>query len=171
MPKDGRLHLLHGSCTLWLLPQHPLEDASWRGRAELCGHPIRSRLRSKVRFGNPLIDAVEAEYMYSFVLVVWEPVRASVPPTWHPLALERAAPDDPAELLRARRCALCGKWRVLPRHQQEPEEEFTCEALANARSASCAAPQRDCMARRGPGVRIRGCLRYACNECNATSRV
>ena len=99
-------------------------------------------LRSKVRFGNPFLDSVDAEYMYSFVLVLWEPERAPAAPLWHPLELPRDAPSDPAQLLRVRRCSLCGKYRVLPRYQPEPSGVFTCGALADARVAACDAPCR-----------------------------
>lgn len=101
-------------------------------------------LRRKVRFGNPFLDSVDGEYMYSFVLVVWEPTPAPTPPPWRPLELALDAPSDPAQLLRVRRCCRCGKYRVLPRHQVEVEggDAFTCDALADARDARCEAPCR-----------------------------
>ena len=98
-------------------------------------------LRDKVRFTNPFLDEVPSDYMFSFVLVVWEMSPAAAPPAWQPLALPRAEASDPAQCLRVRRCCTCGKYRVLPRHQRvEPGSQFVCGALADARFASCEAP-------------------------------
>ena len=97
-------------------------------------------LRNKVRFTNPFFEEVGSDYFYSFVLAVWEPTRASTAPTLQPLALPRVESSDPAQLLRVRRCARCGKYRVLPRHQTEPQAPFQCTVLADGRFASCAAP-------------------------------
>ena len=97
-------------------------------------------LRDKVRFTNPFLDEVTADYMYSFVLVVWEPTAPAVTPVLQPLDLPRPEPSDPAQLLRVRRCSSCGKYRVLPRHQSEPSQPFFCVSLADPQFASCSAP-------------------------------
>ena len=47
-------------------------------------------LRDKVRFTNPFLDDVPSDYFYSFVLVCWEPTRATASPVMHPLELPRA---------------------------------------------------------------------------------
>ena len=98
-------------------------------------------LRDKVRFSNPFMEETRADYFFSFVLVVWEPTRAASAPEWRPLELPRAEVRDAAQLLRVRRCAACGKYRVLPRHQQEVDgETFRCMEVADERFASCEAP-------------------------------
>lgn len=97
-------------------------------------------LREKVRFTNPFLNDVPADYYYSFVLVKWESLPAAEQRPWLPLDLPRVAANDPAQLLRVRRCTSCGKYRVLPRHQSEPCEPFVCSALHDQRIASCSAP-------------------------------
>ena len=98
-------------------------------------------LRDKVRFTNPFLDEVPADYFYSFVLVVWEASRAACTPVLQPLELPRAEASDPAQLLRVRRCRVCGKYRVLPRHQREAESgAFVCAHVGDPRFASCDAP-------------------------------
>ena len=97
-------------------------------------------LREKVRFTNPFLEEVASDYFYSFVIAVWEPTPSDVPAPWHALALPRVEPDDPGHLLRVRRCATCGKYRVLPRHQAEPATPFVCSALGDPSLASCASP-------------------------------
>ena len=96
--------------------------------------------RSKVRFTNPFFEEVSSDYFYSFVLAVWEPTLAPSTPTLQPLVLPRVEESDWAQLLRIRRCTCCGKYRILPRYQAEPEVPFECRALADSRVASCAAP-------------------------------
>jgi hypothetical protein len=97
-------------------------------------------LRDKVRFTNPFLDEVTADYMYSFVLAVWEPTPSAVPPVMQPLDLPRPEALDPGQLLRVRRCHVCGKYRVLPRHQSGLSEPFECASLADPQFASCSAP-------------------------------
>jgi hypothetical protein len=97
-------------------------------------------LRDKVRFTNPFLDEVVADYMFSFVLAVWEPTPSAVPPVMQPLDLPRPEASDPGQLLRVRRCHVCGKYRVLPRHQSGPSEPFECASLADPQFASCSAP-------------------------------
>lgn len=76
-------------------------------------------LRDKVRFSNPFMEETRADYFFSFVLVVWEPMtRAASAPEWRPLELPRVEARDAAQLLRVRRCVACGKYRVLPRHHR-----------------------------------------------------
>ena len=103
-------------------------------------------LRDKVRFSNPFLDEVQADYFYSFVLVHWEAARADASPALRALELRRTHSVEEAEKgeqkLRVRRCAACGKYRVLPRHQPEmgTTSVFKCEQLADVRFASCEAP-------------------------------
>ena len=94
-------------------------------------------LRTKLSFANPFLDVTGA-YFYSFVLVAWEPTPAQTPPRWTPL--EPPATAEDAERLRVRRCGVCGKSRILPRHQSEPTAPFVCSALADSSVASCDAP-------------------------------
>eukprot|EP00308_Calcidiscus_leptoporus_P022382 CAMPEP_0119367840 /NCGR_PEP_ID=MMETSP1334-20130426/14572_1 /TAXON_ID=127549 /ORGANISM="Calcidiscus leptoporus, Strain RCC1130" /LENGTH=343 /DNA_ID=CAMNT_0007384337 /DNA_START=113 /DNA_END=1141 /DNA_ORIENTATION=+ len=96
-------------------------------------------LTEKVHFLNPLLDAVPSDYMFPLVLVVWEPAPPIGIAVFKSLALPRAGVSDPGQLLRVRRCCVCSKFRVLPRHQAEPPgERFTCGDLADPRFASCA---------------------------------
>lgn len=98
-------------------------------------------LRDKVRFTNPFLDEVSGDYMFSFVLVVWEAAPSEVSPIMQPLDLPRAEASDPAQLLRVRRCGVCGKYRILPRYQSDPVGKFVCASLADTRFASCDAPR------------------------------
>ena len=93
-----------------------------------------------MRFTNPFFDDVAADYFFSFVLAVWEPTPAKAAPVMQPLSLPRVDASDCAQQLRVRRCTLCGKYRVLPRHQPQPIAPFVCEMLADRRLASCDAP-------------------------------
>jgi len=98
-------------------------------------------LREKVKFTNPFMEEVASDYMFSFVLVVWEPQPCVVESPWQPLSLPRAGPSDPGQLLRVRRCGVCGKYRVLPRYQSEPGGPFVCAALGDPHFAACEAPR------------------------------
>jgi len=95
-------------------------------------------LTEKVHFSNPLLDAVPGDYMFPLVLVVWEPTPPISPTTFKSLQLPRVASSDPGQLLRVRRCSACGKFRVLPRHQEEPVGRFTCGDVTDPEFASCA---------------------------------
>ena len=97
-------------------------------------------LRERVRFTNPFVDEVASDYIYSFVLAVWEPTPGCVQTPWRAFELPRVTATDTAQLLRVRRCSACGKYRVLPRHQAEPAAPFVCAALADPSLASCASP-------------------------------
>jgi hypothetical protein len=97
-------------------------------------------LREKVKFTNPFMEEVASDYMFSFVLVVWEPQPCISGPAWQPLSLPRVESSDSGQLLRVRRCGVCGKYRVLPRHQREMPTPFVCASLADHQFASCAAP-------------------------------
>ena len=97
-------------------------------------------LREKVRLTNPFLDEVVPDYMFSFVLVVWEAAPAEAILVMQPLDLTRPEASDPAHLLCVRRCSACGKYRMFPRYQSEPVGSFVCEQLADVHFASCAAP-------------------------------
>ena len=98
-------------------------------------------LRDKVCFANPFVAGGGSDYFTSMALVVWGPAPAAEKPALTPLVLPRVEEGDPAQLLRVRRCADCGKYRLLPRHQAEPAGgAFVCARLGDPRFASCAAP-------------------------------
>lgn len=123
-----------GCTVVALLPA--LVNQPWWHELVMHADSIRY-VRSKLKFGNTFLDVTGA-YFYSYVVVEWKPTRAAEPPHWAPFEPE---PAGEHELLRVRRCAACGKYRLLPRHQvAEPVGPFVCSALADPTRASCGAP-------------------------------
>jgi len=120
---------VYSKCTAAARSSH-LQVASVR---DACGCHL-------LRLTNHFLDEVVPDYMFSFVLVVWEAAPAEAILVMQPLDLTRPEASDPAHLLRVRRCSACGKYRMFPRYQSEPVGSFVCEQLADVHFASCAAP-------------------------------
>ena len=128
------------ACTLVALlpctPQHP-----WWRKYVMAAHEVHF-LEHPLAFSNPFMDKDLGPYRDGFVVAVWrpgappaEPPRMQLSEARPPVggAGARTAGDEPLHL---QRCAVCGKWRPLPRWLPSPPAKLRCDAIGT----SCASP-------------------------------
>ena len=89
--------------------------------------------RSRITFSNPFKCGTLSGYMHPMVLVVWRGQGRDTPPAWSAIDVEQGQEDE----LRVCQCVRCGKYRIIPRCQEDQNGLFEC---SQTMPGACAEP-------------------------------
>jgi len=138
-----RRHVRERGCTLVALVP-VLSHTDWFESEVMHAHEVHF-VKTRVAFTNPFTDKDLHGYMIPQLIAVWRPGPVPTSPEqWGVWAPPTGACEDEVPSIVVRRCAMCCRWRLLPRYQDHDtraDTTFTCGALLDSTQRGCAAPR------------------------------